>query len=87
MEFCVAPARDLIDLPDDEIVRRVKANLDATFPDAAPQARIVKSEPPAHKVRTYIRKYGDQIKGFGWTPEEFSRRYPHAIRVRNLRWH
>jgi 15-cis-phytoene desaturase len=43
MEFCVAPARDLMDLPDDEIVRRVKANVDATFPMTAPQARIVKS--------------------------------------------
>ena len=43
MEFCVAPARDLMDLPDDEIVRRVKANVDATFPDTAPPARIVKS--------------------------------------------
>jgi 15-cis-phytoene desaturase len=43
MEFCVAPARDLMDLPDDEIVRRVKANVDATFPRTAPEARIVKS--------------------------------------------
>lgn len=51
------------------------------------QARIVKNETPAYKVPVYIRKYGGQIKGFGWTPEEFSRRYPHAIRVRNLRWH
>jgi PPOX class probable F420-dependent enzyme len=51
------------------------------------QAKIVKSEPPAHKVPVYIRKYGAQIKGFGWTPEEFSRRYPHVIRVRSLRWH
>jgi PPOX class probable F420-dependent enzyme len=51
------------------------------------EAKIVKSEPPAHKVPVYIRKYGAQIKGFGWTPEEFSRRYPHVIRVRSLRWH
>jgi PPOX class probable F420-dependent enzyme len=51
------------------------------------QAKIVKSEPPAHKVSVYIRKYGAQIKGFGWTPEEFSRRYPHVIRVRSLHWH
>lgn len=43
MEFCVAPARDLMDLPDDEIVRRIKANVDAAFPGSAPQARIVKS--------------------------------------------
>ena len=51
------------------------------------KAKVVRSEPPANKVPRYVRKYGDQIKGFGWTPEEFSRRYPHVIRVRNLRWH
>jgi PPOX class probable F420-dependent enzyme len=54
---------------------------------ASGHARLVENEPPAHSVRTYVRKYGDQIKGFGWTPEEFSRRYPHAIRVRRLRFH
>lgn len=43
MEFCVAPARDLMNLDDAEIVRRTKANVDATFPDTGPQARIVKS--------------------------------------------
>ena len=51
------------------------------------EAKIVKSEPPASQVPVYVRKYGGQIKGFGWTPEEFSRRYPFAIRVRKLRWH
>ena len=51
------------------------------------KARIRKSEPPPHKVPAYISKYGDQIKGFGWTPEEYSRRYPHPIRVSELRWH
>jgi PPOX class probable F420-dependent enzyme len=53
----------------------------------AGEATISSSEPPAHENRTYIRRYGDQIKGFGWTPEEFSRRYPHAIRVRDLKFH
>ncbi len=43
MEFCVAPARDLMALSDAEIIARVKANVDATFPQTAPQARIVKS--------------------------------------------
>jgi 15-cis-phytoene desaturase len=43
MEFCVAPARDLMELPDAEVVARVKANVDATFPQTAPQARVVKS--------------------------------------------
>jgi 15-cis-phytoene desaturase len=42
MEFCVAPAQDLMDLPDAEIVARVKANVDATFPQTAPQARVLK---------------------------------------------
>ncbi len=51
------------------------------------QAKIVHDEKPADKVPTYIRKYGAQIKGFGWTPAEFSRRYPHVIRVRNLKFH
>jgi len=51
------------------------------------KARITKSEPPPHRVPAYIRKYGDQIEGFGWTPEEYSRRYPHPIRVRQLRFH
>jgi PPOX class probable F420-dependent enzyme len=50
-------------------------------------ARIVRTEKPAHQVPAYIRKYGAQIKGFGWTPEEFSKRYPHPIRVRRLRFH
>jgi PPOX class probable F420-dependent enzyme len=43
--------------------------------------------PPATKVPAYLRKYGSQIKGLGWTPEEFARRYPNAIRVRRLRFH
>lgn len=51
------------------------------------KAHISRTEPSAHENKTYIRRYGDQIKGFGWTPEEFTRRYPHAIRVRNLKFH
>jgi PPOX class probable F420-dependent enzyme len=51
------------------------------------EAKISPAELPAHKNRTYIRRYGDQIKGFGWTPEEFTRRYPHPIRVTNLKFH
>ncbi len=43
MEFCVAPARDLMHLDDAEIVRRTKASVDTTFPASSPQARIVKS--------------------------------------------
>ncbi len=50
-------------------------------------ATISKSQAPASKVPAYVRKYRADIKGFGWTPEEFSRRYPFAIRVRQLRFH
>lgn len=50
-------------------------------------ATISKSQPPAHKVPAFISKYRSDLKGFGWTPEEFSRRYPFAIRVRRLRSH
>lgn len=42
MEFCVAPARDLMDRSDAEIAALVKANVDATFPKTAPDARIIK---------------------------------------------
>jgi PPOX class probable F420-dependent enzyme len=50
-------------------------------------AKITRTQPPADKVPAYVRKYGDQIKGFGWTPQVFAEKYPYAIRVRNLRWH
>ena len=59
---------------DDDIVR------------ASGQATI-SSRPPAHKNQTYVRKYRSQIKGFGWTPEEFARRYPSVIRVRKVKFH
>jgi PPOX class probable F420-dependent enzyme len=51
------------------------------------RAKMSRTDPPAHRNKAYIRRYGDQIKGFGWTPEEFTRRYPHAIRVRDLKFH
>jgi len=47
----------------------------------------IASRPPAHKNPAYVRKYGSQIKGFGWTPEEFARRYPNVIRVRRLKFY
>jgi PPOX class probable F420-dependent enzyme len=53
---------------------------------ASGKARISRSEPPADKVPEYVRKYGAQIKGFGWTPNVFAEKYPHAIRVRSLRF-
>ena len=54
---------------------------------ASGEAKVARAEKPAHEVPAYLRKYRDQIEGFGWTPEEFSRRYPHPIRVRRLRFH
>jgi PPOX class probable F420-dependent enzyme len=54
---------------------------------ASGEARIDRRQRPAHEVPAYVRKYGAQIKGLGWTPEEFSRRYPHPIRVRKLKFH
>jgi PPOX class probable F420-dependent enzyme len=59
---------------DDDIVR------------VSGQATISRRQ-PAHKNPAYVRKYGSQIKGFGWTPEEFARRYPNTIRVRRLKFH
>ena len=59
---------------DDDIVR------------ASGEASIA-ARPQAHTVPEYVRKYGSQIKGFGWTPEEFARRYPNVIRVRRLKFH
>jgi 15-cis-phytoene desaturase len=43
MEFVVAPAGDLMDLDDAEIVRRVAMDVRACFPRTAATARIVKS--------------------------------------------
>jgi 15-cis-phytoene desaturase len=69
MEFCVAPARDLMDLPDAEIVRRVKANLDATFPGTGPQARIVKSTVVRIPQSVYWPKPGiDHLRPTQTTP-------------------
>jgi PPOX class probable F420-dependent enzyme len=56
-----------------------------TFVRATGRASLSRS-PQAHKVPAFVRKYGSQIKGFGWTPEEFSRRYPNVIHVRRLKF-
>lgn len=69
MEFCVAPARDLMDLPDDEIVRRTKANVDTTFPDTGPGARIVKSTVVRIPQSVYWPKPGlDRLRPVQATP-------------------
>jgi PPOX class probable F420-dependent enzyme len=54
---------------------------------ASGYATMPKSEPPAHKSPTYLRKYRSQIIGIGMTVEQFAEKYPNAIRVRRLRFH
>jgi PPOX class probable F420-dependent enzyme len=51
------------------------------------RASIPRSQPPAYKVRGYIRKYGDQIKDLGMTAQKFSEDYHVPIRVRPTRFH
>src|SRR6185436_17517442 len=43
LELVVAPARDLMDLDDAEVVRRVVADVEACFPATARGARVTKS--------------------------------------------
>jgi len=50
-------------------------------------AKIVPKQPPAYQVPSYVRKYREQIKGFGWTPKVFSEQYHVAVRVRPTRFH
>lgn len=50
-------------------------------------ARLDKRQPPAHRVPAYIRKYREEIKGFGWTPQVFAEQYHVAIRIRPTRFH
>jgi PPOX class probable F420-dependent enzyme len=45
-------------------------------------ARMDRDAPPAHKVSAYLKKYRKGIAGLGMTPEEFSRQYSVAIRVK-----
>lgn len=42
-QFVVAPARDLMHLSDEEILARVRANVNSTFPTTAPAARMTKA--------------------------------------------
>ena len=53
---------------------------------ASGYATIPKSQPPAHKVLAYVRKYRGQIDGLGMTAESFAAQYSYPIRVRRLRF-
>ena len=50
-------------------------------------AKIDPKHPPASKVVGYLRKYREQLRGIGMTPQEFSKQYHHAIRIRPTRFH
>jgi PPOX class probable F420-dependent enzyme len=46
------------------------------------EASIDTNCPPAHKIPAYFKKYKDGIADLGMTPEEFSREYSSAIRIK-----
>ena len=50
-------------------------------------AKIDPKQPPAYKVRNYVRKYREQIRGFDGTPKVFSDQYHVAIRVKPTHFH
>ena len=46
------------------------------------EAIVDDSVPAAHEVPAYMKKYKDGITAIGSTPEEFSRKYSVAIKIR-----
>lgn len=42
-QFVVAPAKNLMPLSDEEVIERVRANVNSTFPNTAPHATMTKS--------------------------------------------
>lgn len=44
-------------------------------------ARVDPGAAPAYQVPEYVAKYRQHMERLGWTPEEFSERYPVAIRI------
>jgi PPOX class probable F420-dependent enzyme len=51
------------------------------------RATIPRNQPPADKVRGYMRKYGQAIKDLGMTAQKFADDYHVPIRVRPTRFH
>jgi len=51
------------------------------------RATVPRNQPPAEKVRGYMRKYGQAIKNLGMSPKQFSGDYKVPIRVRPTRFH
>jgi PPOX class probable F420-dependent enzyme len=50
------------------------------------EALVDLTAPPATAVPAYLAKYRALIADYGWTPEQFSRDYPIAIRIRPTRF-
>ena len=48
-------------------------------------AEILTGAPPATRNAKYIAKYGEEIKGFGWTNKYFADTYHVALRIRPTR--
>jgi len=46
------------------------------------EAAIDINSPPAHKIQAYFKKYKDGITSLDMTPEEFSREYSTAIKIK-----
>ena len=46
------------------------------------EAFVEIESPPAHRVPAYFEKYKEGISGLAMTPEEFSREYSVAIKIR-----
>jgi|SRR5215469_3088615 len=44
-------------------------------------ARIDPHAPGLDEVASYLAKYGDTIKAYGWSPDSMAKEYPHVIRV------
>ena len=50
-------------------------------------ATIPRDQPPAEKVRGYMRKYAQSIKDLGMSPQQFAGEYNVPIRIRPTKFH
>ena len=51
------------------------------------RATIPRDQPPAEKVRGYVRKYAQSIKDLGMSPQQFAGEYSVPIRIRPTKFH
>jgi PPOX class probable F420-dependent enzyme len=68
--------------PDVSLHFNADARADENVTVLLGHAEIDPAAPPAHQVPAYFEKYAGGIAGLGMTPEEFSREYSVAIRVK-----